>query len=80
MELSEDLQKRSEFIDWHEKVLHAHFLIYGIAPAISVLESSVPSEEESESEIASGPLTIDKLSELIAEGQSKQFCGSNSPR
>jgi hypothetical protein len=74
MELSEDLQKRSEFIDWHEKVLHAHFLIYGIAPAISVLESSVPSEEESDSEMASGPLTIDKLSELIAEGQSKQFC------
>ena len=75
MELSEELQKRSEFIDWHEKVLHAHFLIYGIAPAISVLESSVSSEEESESEMASGPLTIDILSELIAEGQSKQFCG-----
>ena len=74
MELTEDLQKRSEFIDWHEKVLHAHFLIYGTTPAISVLESSRHSEEESESEMASGPLTIVKLSELIAEGQSRQFC------
>lgn len=74
MELTEDLQKRSEFIEWHEKVMQAHFLIYGSTPTISILESSRQSEEESESEMASGPITIDKLSELIAEGQSKRFC------
>lgn len=70
MELSEDLQKRSEFIDWHEKVLHAHFLIYGSFTTISVMESSRLCEEVEVTE----PLTIFKLSELIAEGQSKQFC------
>ena len=73
MELSEDLQKRSEFIDWHEKVLHAHFLIYSSTTTISVLESSKLCEVESEMEVAE-TLTIFKLSELIAEGQSKQFC------
>ena len=70
MELTEDLQKRSEFIDWHEKVLHAHFLIYGSATTISVLKSSRLCEELELTE----PLTIFKLLELIAEGQSKQFC------
>lgn len=62
MELSEDLQKRSEFIDWHEKVLHAHYLIYGSTTTISVLESSILCEELE----VTGPLTIFKLSELIA--------------
>jgi hypothetical protein len=70
MELSEDLQKRSEFIDWHEKVLHAHFIIYSSASTISVIESSRLCEEVE----VTDPLTIFKLSELIAEGQSKQFC------
>jgi hypothetical protein len=70
MELSEDLQKRSEFIDWHEKVLHAHFLIYGSFTTISAMESSRLSEDLEVTE----PLTISKLSELIAEDQSKQFC------
>ena len=69
MMLSEDLQKRSEFIDWHEKVVHAHFLIYGS------IETSTSRLRDVESEIEmTGPLTIFKLSELIAEGQSKQFC------
>jgi hypothetical protein len=71
MGLSEDLQKRSEYIDWHERVLHAHFLIYG-STTISVHEARM-SDEVSEIEIT-GPLTIFKLSEIIAEGQSKQFC------
>ena len=77
MELCEDLQKRSEFIEWHERVIHAHFVIYGSTSANSVLESIRQlSEEESVIEVAplSGPLTIFKLSELIAEGQSMQFC------